>query len=1218
MEAGIRSLQTQIGLTSEADVIIDTYPTKGSIVISDILFSALKLTGGPILRWLKRVFIEVRVGIAVRRKLRKAGYTVHSKPLREVMYEPGFRDRLVQQPRADDELDRALSSVIVPSTPESIALLRQTLTKAFRAGLEGSTQSSEFREDRADARHDEAMSTFAAVDESAWQARLNAMPPLRVEELCDLRIEWPMVTRLIADLATAPDRAEHLRRLATYPPNYLEGAPASVFGLLADMAAELPAPDDQRTSVRLIEVGLGRGLQPAGYWMLRLSGAQGITDLAEADQFLRDVRDYPLVKGALRDGGIEGAIKNLEQWNAPSKREDLQRRVMLADLYLGSKRIDDGVTLSRETADLYDSTSAAMAAVRALVARQMIQPSPAHAADLSTALQMVMEARAKRRQWGLESGTALALEIRVRRALTDQQGVLDLVNGIGELPATSEEFQHADVAAEAALFHAEFGDIDVAKRLLSTAPPAKREQVSAVIAESEGRHDEAVTHWQAAVEQTEDWGEKADLALQLAFQGVRAEFVDQLGPENAEAAEELTMIAALYGQEPGALEAFRGLANANYRGTLFLYMYYKKVGDEDAAAAVARDGAARWGDPDLWVASAKSRIAGGQTPEAIADLQNALSSATDAWGGRAGAYRHLVEAHSANGDWQGALTAAGRLLADQPGSTGAAWAVVICQVKTHDLPGALRTWREHGTPEPQTHNEVAAWIELVTEYGAEVGTAQDALRISARFPTEEDVQGALLGAFFFGRRPDGDGSEDEPDEETPDPDRDAFREMLQNYVEHFPEGAIRPVAIDMANPLQSMQDLIGDRPRNVELEEQISTGGAPLGLAGLMYGKGYLETLLARDHGPVFSASRDTEAERTAIEHAHAVGAVLDLSAVVTIARLPEQIRPQLIGHFANARVLREQHTDAVNGARLKRRESGMTYRPGIDGDVGTVEQIDEEAVAAQSTLADRVEASFAQFATDSHPAITAFEPVAERDFNQTFLLGADHAVDADLTLWVDDFALKELVRQQGGHAFGTPELMVHLRTEEIIDEALVDLAEAHLIAAGYVGIRFRRPVWDLAAGLAGSPFGLANAIRNAGGDDVPDRAEFAVEMINTHVGDPSELATFVHAMAQWLINIAADEPTAARSLQVLTADMLRRPWISSSTLPYCVNAFRATTGKADAVPILLRGIFRYYEILAARTSHEEAALVVFDLISRLDPPDAHRVRAAILSGAFE
>lgn len=1202
---------------SDANGIIDTDPT-WSDVMSDTLFAALELSGGPIVRWLKRVFIEVRVVVAVRRKLGKVDLTVNSKKLREVMYSPGFRDRLAHQPRANDELDRALGAVVAPSTPESIAQLRQTLTAAFRAGLQGSTQSSEFREDRADARHDEAMSMFAAADESSWQVRLSELPPLRAEELRDLRAEWPMVARLISDLATAPDRAAHLRRLAAYPPSYLGGAPASVFGLLADMASDLPAPDHQGTSVRLIEVGLERGLQPAGYWMLRLSGARGITDPAEADEFLRDVRDYPLVKGALRDGGNEGAITTLEQWNAPSKREDLQRRVMLADLYLGSKRIDDGVALSRETANLYDSTSAALATVRALVARQMIQPSPTHAADLSTALQMVMEARTKRRRWGLESGSALALEIRVRRALTDRQGVVDLVSGTGELPATSEEFQHPDVAAEAALFHAEFGDIDVAKRLLSAAPPAKREHISAVIAESEGRHDDAIAHWQVAIEQTEDWGEKADLALQLAFQGVRSEFIDQLGPDNAEAAHELSMIAALYGQEPGALEAFRGFANANYRGTLFLYIYYNKVGEEEAAAAVARDGAARWGDADLWVASAKSRISGGRIPEAIADLYSALSSATDAWGGRADAFRSLVEAHSANGDWQGALTAAGRLLADQPGSIGAAWAVVICQVKTHDLPGALRTWREQGTPEPQTRNEIAAWIELVTEFGSEVGTAQDALRISARFPAEEDVQGALLGALFFGRRQDPDDAEDELDEEAPDPDRDAFREMLRNYVERFPEGAIRQVAIDMENPLQSMQDLIGDRPRNVALEEKISTGAAPLGLAGLMYGKSYLETLVARDHGPVFSASRDTGAERAAIDHAHARGTVLDLSALVTIARLPEQIRPQLVGHFANARVLGEQHADAVNGARIKRLESGMTYRPGIDGEIGVVEQVDDEVVAVQSALADRVEESFAQFATDSHPTVTSLEPDAERDFNQTFLLGADHALDAGLALWVDDLALKELVRQQGGHAFGTPELMVHLRTEGIFGDALVDLAEAHLVAAGYVGIRFRRPVWDLAVGMARSTAGIANAIRNAGRDDAPARAQFAVAMINTHVEDPSEMTTFVHAMAQWLINIAADEATAAKSLQALAADLLRRPWMNSSTLPYCVNAFRVTSGKVDAVPIVLRGIVRYYEVLAARTSHEAAALVVFDLISRLDPPDAHRVRAAILSGELE
>lgn len=1187
--------------------------------MSEGLFTALELTGGPVRRGLKRLFLEMSVGIAVRRKLHRAGYTVYSRPLRQVMYEPGFRERLAQQSRDDDELNRSLAHVIASPTPESVAVLRRALTTAFRLRLDGSTASTEFREERAEARHAEVLSAVAGTDEMTWESRLAAMPPLRAEDLRDVRTQWPGIVRVVADLATSADRDALLRRWAAYPPRFLADAPASVFGVLADIAGDQMSPEVQQAANLFTEVGLERGLGPPGYWMLRLMSGRGITDINEAKRFLRDARGYPLVEAALHEDGVERAIETLEQWDPPSRREDLHRRLSLADLYLSSRRIDDGVALARETARLYESTSAAMVAVRALLARQMIEPSAAHAADLSTALLMVMDARARRRQWGLESGSALALEVRVRRALTDRQGVFDLVNGTGELPATAEEFQHPDVIAEAALLHAELGDVEVARRLLSTAAASKRDHIAAVIAERESRKDDAVRHWLAAINAADDWGEKADLSLRLAFQGVRAGFVDELGPENAEAAAELGMIAALFAEQPGALEAFRGFANATYRGTLFLYTYFRERGDLAAAAALARDGATRWGDPDLWVEAAKHRMGEGEHADAIAELQSALSAATDAWGGRSTAYRYLVEAYSANGNWSAALVAAGRLLADEPGNPSAAWAVIVCQVRTHDPTGALRTWREQGGPEPQTEYEVAAWIELVSEFGPDVGTPQDALRIAARFPTDESIRGALLGAFFFGRwqgedvaAVDGDG------EEGPDPDRDAFRAMLSDYLRDFPDGAIRQVSVDMENPLQSMQDLVGERPRNVELEQQVLQGVVPLGFAGLLYGRSYLETLVARNEGPVFSASRNLEAEKIAIAHAHSAGVVIDLSALVTLARLPAAIRPQLVGHFANARVLREHQNDAAPAARFQQRSSGMTYRPGVGGEAGSVELQSEEEVVAQAELADRVNASFVEFAIDSHPVITAFDEVTDLDFKQTFLLGADRALGSELAFWVDDLAMKELLRQQGGHAFGTPELMVHLRDEGMIDEELIDLAEAHLVASGYTGVRFRRPVWDLAAGFSASSAGLANAIRYAGVDNVGERAEFASAMITSHVEDPGMLAMYVHAMAEWLTSIAANEQTAVRNLQLLSGDLLRRTWMSSSILPYCVNALRATSGQVDAPSILLSGVFRYYQALAETRGQEEAAVVAFDLISRLDPPDAYRVRAAILSGAFD
>jgi len=74
---------------------------------------------------------------------------------------------------------------------------------------------------------------------------------------------------------------------------------------------------------------------------------------------------------------------------------------------------------------------------------------------------------------------------------------------------------------------------------------------------------------------------------------------------------------------------------------------------------------------------------------------------------------------------------------------------------------------------------------------------------------------------------------------------------------------------------------------------------------------------------------------------------------------------------------------------------------------------------------------------------------------------------------------------------------------------------------------------------------------------------------------------------------------------------------MSSSTLPYCLKAYRATT-HSGADTILLREVYLGFEELAESTDDNMAARFSFELISRIDPPDAYRVRAAILSRGFE
>ena len=1207
--------------------------------MSDLL-GLLDVSGNPAARFGKWITREIRVVRAVRRGMQSAGYRLDSKLLRQMLYEPGFGALLAEVPREDDALSMSLARVIFPSDRAGVLILRTNLTHAFRIRLSGSTPSTEFQEVANASRHGDVMSGLDAVlgrldgdtdDEHRFELRLAEMHPLRANELRDLRLEWPGVVRVIGAFAVSADRKALLGRWASHPPVSFQDAPPDLFGVLADIASDLPGMADQRLAEQFIRRALDRQIEPRGYWLYRQLGALQITSLDEAARLLDGVRGYPLAEAALHPDGMGIAIDVLEGWSPGTRREEVVRRLMLVDYYLRGRRIDDAVMLARSTATEFDSTSAALLAIQGMLARFMIDRSPVHRGDASAALLLANEVRANRRRWGLDSGAALAVEIRIRRNLSDYQGALDIANGVGEVPATPEELRHPDAIAESAMVHAVHGDVEIAKRLLSEAPSSRREHIAAVIAEREGREMDAVQHWVAAIESTEEYGEKTDMALQLAFHGVRSPFVDELAIDNPEPANEIGLTAALFGHQPGALEGFRVFANAEHRGAMWLYVYFEQDGDDEAAGSIAREGAARWNDPDLWLESAKLRLRRANFEDAIADARSALVAATDEWGGRRRTYRVLIEALAETGDWQAAGNAAAQLLAEDPGSTSAAWALVTCQIRTSDLTGALSTWRDQGGPDPDGETEVISWITLLAEFGDQVGSPRDALRIAARYPGSEPIRRMLIGALFSSERrpnevrPERSQNPRLPVEvaaaelvEEPDPDRQAFQTLLGNYLEDFPDGGIRQVSVDLENPLQSLQDLSGDQHRSEELDEAVRNGGLPVGFAAEANGRTYLESLLIRAVGPVFTGTVDIRGEENAIANAHGVGAVVDLSALVTIARLPEELRTQLAGHFANARVVIEHRMDALSGARAISSDSGMTFVPGAGGEMGRLLRSEPEELEARSLLARLVEQSFAQFANDSHASLTAMSPLEDLDFDRPFLLAADHALALQLPFWADDRALKELVRSQGGQVFDTPEVLNHLRGEGVIAPELLDFAEARLIASGYTGLRFRLSVWELAATMASSAGGLVNAIRYGGNEQIGERARFAMGQIDSHISDPTILGAFVHALAQWLINVAHSAEAAAHNVALFAADLLRREWMNSSVLPYCIGAFRAAEGGTDAGSVALREIYRRFETLAADSSDEVAAIFVFELVSRLDPADAFRVRAAVLSRSFE
>lgn len=1207
--------------------------------MADLLGMAA-MAGPPFVRAYKWATLEIRVVRVVRVALRRADYKVDSPRLRRTMYAPAFGERLAQVPRAGDELHHALAKVIEPSDATGVQLLRATLSKAFEVRLTGSTPASRFSEDRATSRYQNIMDAIERVDrepdngsrdDTVLEYRLAGMHPMRAQEFRDLRALWPATADIVGLLSTTPDTEALLRRWVNYPPDALVGGPPELLGLISDIAADLPSADVTQLVLPFVKRALDGGIEPRPYWRLRQFVLAGVNDVDAALADLADVRGYPLVEAAVHPDGFEAAIDLLENWEAPSRREELHRRLLLVEYYQRHARLDEAIALAKETALDYDSTSAALLAVRGLMGRHMLSRNPSHRSDLSAALLLVVDTRAKRQRWGLDSGEALAAEIRVRRLLNDHQGALDIASGVGEVFASAAELRHPQMIAESALIHASHGDVEVAKRLLDSARPKDRPHIEAVIAEREGRTDDAIVHWLAAIDVNEDWTEKTDLALQLSFQGVRSSFLDELKEDNAEIAREITLIAALFGHQPGALEEARTFANAEHRGALFLYVYYLRQGDEAAAAAVAAEGGGRWSDPDMWLESARYRAHHGDHAEAVDQLRSALAVAADSWGGRRIAYRLLVEIQSAAGDWMSARTTAAQLVADEPGDSSVAWALIVCEVRTSDLPAARKTWLQAGGPEPRGEMEVAAWIELVREYGVEIGTPRDALKIAARYPESEPIRRGLIGAFLTGnvrnRQQDehdrvDDGEQDDSadtgdDDAVGDPERHAFQELLGDYFRDFPDGGIQRVEIDLENPVRSIQELIGEPSDTAELERQIANGTLPIGFAGEAFGKTYFETLIARNSGPVFTGPPDAATETEAFEFAHERGVIVDLSALVTIARLPEALRTQLAGHFGNARVLFEHQTDATNGARSIRLDSGLSVRPGRGGEPPSFLRRDPDEVAAAAELAERVVSSFALYGTDSHPVITNIAQLADTDFNRPFMLAPDHAVASGLPVWIDDRSLVGVARVSGGHAFDTPALLRHLREEGALDAELLDLAEATLVACGYTGVMFNRAVWELAARLSTAPAGLIQAIKNGNADDLQGRARFAASLIDNHVEDPTVFAGYAHAAAQWLINVAPDRSVAANNLQLLARDLLKRPWMTSSTLPYCVEAYRATSFE-DAATVLLREVYVQFEAVAEQADAHASALFAFELVSRLDPPDAFRLRAAILSRRFE
>ncbi|MDO7883511.1 hypothetical protein [Antiquaquibacter soli] len=1155
--------------------------------------------------------LETRISLRVAKSAKQLGVPIHRKLLRIAISSPAFRDRYYardEPTRRDVDLELAAALRSRSGDVRDVAVLRTALSRAYLTMLPGGSEALRHKDQLDEARTEllgERLST-AADDRALFDSRLEHMHPLRAREFRELRLVWDRTPTLLGLLSG--DAKTQLTYWSKYPPAILTDAPADVFGVLANVAGDHDLRD---VSAGFIERGLASGLAPAGYWMVRLMPLRGVDDRTAAAQFLSGFRGYPLAEAQIAEDGREAARAALLDWTPDHPGEHLLRLLLLGELFLADLMVDEAIATALEAVNEHQSTSAALLAARGMMTRSMVGNSQLHRYDISDGLVYARRARADCLKWGLPSGEALALILRLMRMLSDVRGALQFGSPPPVGSATPAEIADPVVVNELALLHAFRGDVAKAREMRATLGVAG-DKIDAEIAER-GSTD-PVEAWERAMESTDDWGEKADIALQLAFKGRVADFLDEAEASNPEIVTELRLIASLFAGEDGAVERFRGFAASSFRGTLFLLRYYQENSDDSNGAKLAEDGARAWNDSDLWVESAKYKYDSGERGGAIVDLHNALVAAPPGWGGTGDTYRRIVEAYSALGKWHDARNAAAQLLAQDPDNPDSAWALIVCQLHTSDPGGALYTWRARGRPRPASEMQAGAWVELLRRFGDEFASPGDALTVAADWATNEEIRRALVVALFTGG---GREARNAPDAIVNEIERSDSATLLQEYLRDFPDGGIWAIQFDENDPLGSLKAAIGDDADTEAIDESIFNGSLPAGFSGEVHGRGYLEVLIIKRRGPIHSGTRNPAAERAAITAAREGFVVLDTSAMHTRALLPDPVGDLLFGHFAGARAVAEQHRDAQNALERFRDDNGLSVRPGGPGEDPSVSTTSPEELARRLDVAIRAEVGFSSVVSVSHPTVNGIAALRGEEFRTPIFLALDYAVAEGIPLWSDDRVLRDLADGAGGAAFGTFELIAAMRDEGLIDPAELDVAEATLIAAGYTGSRFDRSVWALARGLDDGA-GVSNAIRFANGDQVPDRVQFAIEEIEAHTQHPELLASATNAASRWILAIAGDDSSAARNLRLLWRSLLTRPWMNSSLLPFCLQGVAGLDRIADPIGVVLAEIFALYLALRERAGDPDAALMIFELVSLLPEENGKRVRGAIVTGSFD
>lgn len=1151
----------------------------------------------------KRASFTWRVARRAREAAGEDGYTVSLKALRLITRRKVVKAAVKSQRSADVAETMRLLADVRAERDDGTRLSPEQLFKLLRLGYLSAAEQV----DRDLAIRDELNAGFQELiltggsREALWHAnRKELSPPLATDADRLRRHHGDGIDRLVQELVHAPDRAETLRSWAKTRPTWLTDE-GRVLGWLGEFSFEVDARD---AALLWFDGAVREGAVPIAYWKVRRMLVDGSLSDQDKIDSLADVADHPLVAAVTR-GQFDERLHLVQSWSTETMVQASLRASLITQFLVDLVRFDEAIEFGRAAFIDESFFGAGIHAVEAYLRRSGYQPG-AHAQDLTEAFALALRIRDARRGWGMSSGSPTAKAIRAAIMLSDPERAFALAR---PPQATEAEAAHPDVRREAAIAMALLGDVQQANEFIDEQTPEwVRLQIESREAELLDEQDRANELLSQSIAATDDWNEKARLCFRLAMRGVVHPFVEQLRESNTETVDELELTASLYARQPGAEEQARARILERPTLAFSLISYFEATGRRKDVIFVAEQAAQKWSDPELWLKAARSLLLEGESAQAIDRAAKALEVGGASWGSRADAYIVQIEAASTAGDWASALVSAQALVRSRPKSESARWALVRVQRSSGDLDQAWAAWKAGDPPpRPRDETEASVWFDFFRLHGSGMATLREFFEVVNEFAQFQQVRNLALGALSFAPLTEEVG------------ELNAYA-LLEKFEREYPgeKHAMWKVTVDLDEPdtiLQQLEAAAGPRNEQLQvLDEHIRRGTFPIGLAARAAGKHVAEVLSIRHKSPRFAGSLQVDDQQQVVEKAVASGALVDVTALFTLALLSEDDGNLLAAKFTRLISTSEQMLDASATREAFRRDVEGVLHPS-SGDQDAYFRLDDPIERdVQRQKSGRLVEWFRR--TERRSAHPISSDIAKRLGlgDDVWLTALDLAARTGMPLWCDDAATRLVAKEAGAQSFGTPALVEYLRRTGVISGDDANDVDADLIHNWVVGVAYRDDVFERAGVLDQlTPQGLAAAILHGGSDHALDKVNFMLRAMSAVTATPDQVADWAAVAFKYLSDIAGTPEAGFDNHIKLIHSLLVQPWMTPSCLLFVVNAGRAEVASRWA-EAFREGFRRMFTQVVQQTDRPTAGGFALALIADLGPAERQLALEAVLA----